>query len=172
MPSLTRQSTSFTQTSRSSPMATALTPPQPLHSFVRLHRPAPGGMVRAPEAGFASMGCCAPETAAAQPSPPVETIGEEPAETRHRPPARYVWAMLPVRFCAMCPLSRPHCGIAPSRIHHRESPSTRDPQSDRRAIHAAADFPCAHFPQIGAVRYQEGRLFFLSSVPTLTAGGG
>jgi hypothetical protein len=80
------------------------------------HRPQCTGIaiygVLAPNAPLraAAITALAPETAAAQPSPPVETIGEEPAETPHRSPARYLWAMLLARRYARSPPTCRHCG--------------------------------------------------------------
>ena len=56
----------------------------------------------------AAVTALAPEAVAAQP-PPVETSGEEPAETLHRSPARYLWAMLLARIYEALPLTSPQC---------------------------------------------------------------
>ena len=58
----------------------------------------------------AAVTALAPEAAAAQPSPPLESSGEEPAETPYRSPARYLWAMLLVRIYEAFPLTGPKCG--------------------------------------------------------------
>ena len=52
----------------------------------------------------------APEALAAQPSTPVEPLGDEPAQTPHRSPARYLWAMLLARIYEAFPLTCPKCG--------------------------------------------------------------
>ena len=48
----------------------------------------------------------APKGVTAQASPPV---GEERAETLHRSPARYLWAMLLARIYEALPLTCPRC---------------------------------------------------------------
>jgi hypothetical protein len=58
----------------------------------------------------AAVPALAPEAIAAQPSPPVETSGDEPFDTPHRSPARYLWAMLLARIYEVFPLTCPRCG--------------------------------------------------------------
>jgi hypothetical protein len=82
----------------------ALVPPPRLHRHRYFGVLAPNAPLRA------AVTALAPEAAAAQPSPPVETSGEEPAETPHRSPARYLWAMLLARIYEAFPLTCPQCG--------------------------------------------------------------
>jgi hypothetical protein len=52
----------------------------------------------------------APEAVATPPSAPAHTAGEEPFDTPHCSPARYLWAMLLARIYEAFPLTCPQCG--------------------------------------------------------------
>ena len=82
----------------------ALIPPPRVHRHRYYGVLAPNAPLRA------AVTALAPEAIAAQPLPPVETSGDEPAETPHRSPARYLWAMLMARIYAAFPLTCPQCG--------------------------------------------------------------
>ncbi|MEA3278159.1 MAG: transposase [Pseudomonadota bacterium] len=82
----------------------ALVPPPRQHRHRYYGVLAPNAPLRA------AVTALAPEAAAAQPSPPVQTSGEESAETLYRSPARYPWAMLLARIYETFPLTCPKCG--------------------------------------------------------------
>jgi len=85
-------------------------PGRPVRAFATLRLPTGQTVVAHPNAPLrAALTALALETAAAQPTPPVETIGEEPAETPHRSATRYLWAMLRAGPDARFPLTCPHC---------------------------------------------------------------
>jgi len=52
----------------------------------------------------------APQAVATAPSAPVKPSGDDPTETPHRSPARYLWAMLLARIYEVLPLTCPQCG--------------------------------------------------------------
>lgn len=92
----------------------------------------------------AALTALAPGTAAAQPTPPVETSGEEPAEKPYRSPGRYLWAMLRAGIDATFPLTCPHCGC---RYPFTPSGSTR------RANDAWCRPRCAPWEHFGWARH-------------------
>jgi hypothetical protein len=82
----------------------ALVPPPRVHRHRYYGVLAPNAPLRA------AVTALAPEAIAAQPLAPAETSGEEPTETPHRSPARYLWAMLLARIYEAFPLTCPKCG--------------------------------------------------------------
>jgi hypothetical protein len=82
----------------------ALVPPPRQHRHRYYGVLAPNAPLRA------AVTALAPESSAAQLPPSVETSGNEPRETPHRSPARYLWAMLLARIYEAFPLTCPQCG--------------------------------------------------------------
>ena len=82
----------------------ALVPPPRQHRHRYYGVLAPNAPLRA------AVTALAPESSAAQLPPSVETSGNEPRETPHRSPARYLWAMLLARIDEAFPLTCPQCG--------------------------------------------------------------
>jgi hypothetical protein len=82
----------------------ALVPPPRQHRHRYYGVLAPNAPLRA------AVTALAPQAIAAQRLPPVETSGEEPTETPHRSPARYLWATLLARIYEAFPLTCLQCG--------------------------------------------------------------
>jgi len=67
--------------------------------------------VLAPNAPLrAAVTALALQAVATEPSAPVKPSGDDPTETPHRSPARYLWAMLLARIYEVLPLTCPQCG--------------------------------------------------------------
>jgi hypothetical protein len=82
----------------------ALVPPPRQHRHRYYGVLAPNAPLRA------AVTALAPEAVVTQPSSAVKSSGEEPFDTPHRSPARYLWAMLLARIFEAFPLTCPQCG--------------------------------------------------------------